>query len=199
MGGWGCWTGRGHVAQFSRIEKLAVVTPGRFRPGPHDQLESLFETTARLRRVDVVPEVLGRDAPHEARDQPASGHAVDHGVLLRHPNRVVTKRQNVAEHADLDRTGSLAEGRRNQVGRRHGAIGAVVVLIEEYPFEAELFAMFHLVEVFFIVASALGRVEQIAGQGRARDVHGHVRIGEKVKVVYLHRSPFQRGGRFGYA
>ena len=95
----------GAVMQF---EKLALVAPHRFGPGGHDQVVSFFEAAARLFRIDAVPNILRRDAAHEAGDQPAVTEAVDHGVLFGDAHRMIAQRQDVAEDADFDFLGSLA-------------------------------------------------------------------------------------------
>ena len=70
IGGWGCCTGRGQIAQSLELEERAFVTPDRLGPGGHDQLIGFFETPTGFGRVDAVPEVFRRDAAHKPRDQP---------------------------------------------------------------------------------------------------------------------------------
>ena len=51
-------------------------------------------------------------------------------------HRMIAQRQDVAKHADFYFLGSLAQRRGDQVGRGHGAIGAVVMLVENHAVEA---------------------------------------------------------------
>ena len=60
------------ICAVFKMEKLAVVTPNGLGPSCHNQLVSLFETPARLLRIDIVPEVFGRYAANEAGDQATS-------------------------------------------------------------------------------------------------------------------------------
>ena len=91
-----------------------------------------------MRRVDREGVVLRPAADDHARDQPAAADHVDHGELLGDAGRRVVERQGVADDGDLHPRGLAGEDRRDQVRRRHLAVGVLVVLVDADAVEAEL-------------------------------------------------------------
>jgi hypothetical protein len=81
----------------------------------------------------------------------------------------------------------LTKSGRDQVRRRHGAVGAVVVLVEDDAVEAQLLTVGHLVEVFSIVTRALDWVEIAAGYRSTRRFGRNMGICQEIKVIDLHR------------
>ena len=170
------------------LEELAFEAPHGLCPRGHDQVIGFLESSARLCGVDAVPDVFRRNAAHEPRDQPAVTEAVDHRVFFGDAHGVVAQRQNITEHADFYFLGLLAERRRDQIRRRHRAVGAVVVLVENDAVETQLFAIRHLFQMLGIVRRAFERIEETARHRRARRFFGHVGIGEKIEVIEFHES-----------
>jgi hypothetical protein len=66
------------------------------------------------------------------------------------------------------------------------------MLIEDDPFETELFTVLHLIEMLLIVLNAHSRLKVTAGHRGAGGVGWNLRIGEKVEVIDLHFIPFPR-------
>ena len=99
---------------------------------------------------------------------------------------MIAQRQDVAQDADLDPAGFLAQRGGDQVRRRHGAVCAVVVLVEDDAVEAELLAVGHLFEMLAVVASALHRVEKVARHRRARGLWRNMGVREQVKIIDSH-------------
>ena len=162
------------------------MAPHRLGPGGHDQIVGFFEATAGFFRIDAVPNIFRRNAADEAGDQPAVAEAVDHGVFFGDAHRMIAQRQNVAEDADLYLLGFLAQRGGDQIGRRHRAVGAVVVLVEDHAVETQFLAVGHLLEVLGVVRGAFGRIEIAARHRRARRVVGNMGIGEQIEVIKFH-------------
>ena len=171
------------VVQF---EKRALVAPHRLGPGGHDQVVGFFETAARFFRVYPVPNIFRRNATDETGDQPAVTEAIDHGVLFGNAHRMIAQRQDVAEDADFYFLGSLAERGGDQVGGRHRAVGAVVMLVENDAVKTEFLAVGHFGQMLRVVRHTLGRIEIAARHRRARRLGGYMGIGEQIEIVELH-------------
>ena len=63
---------------------------------------------------------------------------VEHGELLGHAERRVVERQRVADDGDLHSVRLAGEDRGDEVGRRHEAVGVLVVLVDADAVEAQL-------------------------------------------------------------
>jgi hypothetical protein len=64
------------------------------------------------------------------------------------------------------------------------------MLVKNDAFKAELFAIFHLIEVLLIIGSPDHWVKVTAGNRCAWSIGWHLRIGEKVEVINSHLCPF---------
>ena len=96
------------------------------------------------------------------------------------------KRRQVAEQPDLDPPCPLRERRRDDVGRRHQAVGLRVVLVDADRVEAIVFVEHHQVEV---VRVDLLATQGIVGGVGVRVVRGLVQIGPRHQVerIDFHR------------
>src|SRR5262245_55158930 len=159
------------------MEELSLMTPDRLGPGGHDEVIGFFETAAGFLRIDSVPYVLWWNATYEAGDEPSVRKAVDHGVFFGDAHRMIAQRQDVAEDADLNLFCLLAQRRGDQVGRRHGPVGAIVVLVKNHAVEAKLFAVGHFLQVLLVVRGAFSRIEIVAGHRGARCFFRNMWIG----------------------
>ena len=74
--------------------------------------------------------IFGADAAHEARDQPPAGDVVEHREFFRDDQRIVEQRQRAAEHRDLGLLGAARERAGHHAGRRHQAVGGLVMLVD---------------------------------------------------------------------
>ena len=127
------------------LVKFSVEAPDRIGPCGHDQIISFLKSPAGFFRVYSVPYILRGNAAHEPSDQPALRKAVDHRVFFGNAHRVIAQRKNISEHADFDSLGSLAQSSGDKIWRRHGAVGTIVMLIENDAVQAKLFTVGHLV------------------------------------------------------
>ena len=95
-------------------------------------------------------------------------HHVEHGELLGHAQRRVVQRQGVADDGDLAALGPLRQGRGDEVGRRHQAVGVLVVLVDADAVEAQLVGVGQGVDVFVVELVALDRVVEACWAARPR-------------------------------
>src|SRR5262245_863433 len=115
------------------LKELSFMTPNRLGPRGHDEIIGFFETAAGFLRIDSIPYVLWRNATHEAGDEPSVRETVDHGVFFGDAHGMIAQRQNVTEDSDLDLFCLLAQGRGDQVRRRHGSVRAIMMLVKTTP------------------------------------------------------------------
>ena len=80
------------------------------------------------------------------RHQPAAGHAVEHGVFLGDPDRIVDG-DEVADHGDLRLRRLIGEGAADNVAVGHQAVGAEVVLVAAHPVKAAFLRFDHALHV----------------------------------------------------
>ena len=120
--------------------------------------------------------MLAADAAHEAGDDAAARHDVEHRDLLGDAQRMVAQRDGVAEDGDLGAAGAAHQRRGHQVGRRHRAVGVLVVLVDAQAVEAELLGVLQLVEVLVVEPVAALRVVDAVGQRHPRRVVGAVEV-----------------------
>ena len=142
----------------------------RPRPGADDQVVRLLEALVRERRVDAGRVIFGADAAHEAGDDAALRQIVEHREFFGDVDRIVDQRQRAAEDRDLDPLGALDERARDQVRRRHHAVGGLMVLVDADGVEAELFGVGELIEIGLVFLRALLRIVEAVRQhhpGRA--------------------------------
>ena len=134
-----------HVAQW-----IVLALEGE-RPfaGPRllDQVDRLPELLALDRRRRVVVERLLPAAGREPGNDAAVRHVIEHGVLLRHAQRVTVQRQEVGEHDDLAVTGLLGQRRGDDVWRRHQPVDVLVMLVQHHPVETDGVGVSELVDV----------------------------------------------------
>ncbi len=127
----------------------------RCRPGLDNEIERFAERRSRLCGIDLVGEILRSAADHHPRHQPPAAHDVEHGELFRDSQRRVVQRQGVAYDDDLRTFRSLDKGGRDQVRRRHQAIGVLMVLIDADAVETQVIGMGKGVYVLLIEVVAL--------------------------------------------
>ena len=161
--------------------------PG-LRPGSNDQVVRFPEALDRMSRVDAHRVVLDADPADEARDDAAAGHDVEHRDLLRDPQRMVAKRNAVAEDRDLHAARSP---------RQHAGDHVLVMLVDADAVEAELLGVFQLIEVSVVEGAALlGVVDPVREAeprrrilGRVVKVGGEIGPWHQMKKVKLHGGP----------
>ena len=130
----------------------------------------LVEALVREIGIGARRVVFRADAAHEAGDDAALRQIVEHRELFRDVDRVVHQRQGAAEDRDLDRLGALDQRAGDQVGRRHQAVGGLVMLVDADRIEAELLGIDERVDVARVFLGALDRVVEAVRQhhpGRA--------------------------------
>ena len=158
---------------------LEVEGPG-LRPRAHDQVVGLAVPFAHERGVDLVGVRLDAEADDHAGDHPPARHDVEHGDLLGHAQRVVVERERAAEHEDLHAARHLGERGGHDVGRRHQAVGVLVVLVDADDIEAQPFGRHQLVEVVRIERPPALGIEQRVGQRQPRRVVLLLEVGRQV-------------------
>ena len=177
---------QGIVAAFPRERSV-------LGPGAVDEIDGLPELLARGRRGHIVIERLRSRPRRKAGDQAAVRHVVEHGVFLRHAQRVEMQRQQVAENDDLAALGLLRQRGGDQIGRRHQAIDVLVMLVEHHAVEADLVGIGELVDIFLIEAAASLCVPQAVRHGDPAglvslvEIGGQIRIGHEVPAIELDR------------
>jgi hypothetical protein len=139
----------------------------------------LLEALPGLRRVDRERVVLGAAADDHARDQAPAADHVDHGELLGDPRRRVVERQGIADDGDPDAARLAGQDRRDQVRRRHVAVGVLVMLVHADAVKTEVLRRDQLVEVPVVQPVADGGVVQLVG---ARDPRRSVVRGRQLAV-----------------
>ncbi len=138
--------------EVHHAELLVLAVPGehlRFGPRLDDQVVGLVVALPLLDGRDPVDHVgVHRAAERHAGDQPAAADAVDHGVLLGHPDRRVRRRQRRAhlDDADVEAVGRLRQDRAHQVRSGHEAVGVLVVLVDADAVQAGVGGVDQLVE-----------------------------------------------------
>ncbi len=151
----------------------------------------------RLRRVDAHGVIFGADAAHEAGDEAAARQVVDHRVFFGDHQRVVEQRQRAAEDRDLGALDRARQRAGQHAGRRHHAVGGLMVLVEADAVEAEPVGQLHLVEILVIELGALLRIVVAVGighPGRAvllDRVEVGVPIRHQVEVEEFHAAAFR--------
>ncbi len=146
---------RVHVVEV--IVLADIVERAGLGPGADDQVMRLGEALLRQARIDAHGVILGADAAHEARDEAAAREVVEHRVFFGDHQRIVHQRQRAAEDRDLGALDAARQRAGEQAGRRHHAVGGLVVLVEADAVEAELVGKLHLVEILVIELGALLR------------------------------------------
>ncbi len=170
------------------VEVLAVPVEGLVRgPRLDDEIPCLAEALPRIAERRAEREVFLGHAADKAGNDPAARHAVEHRDFLRQPHGMAMQRGQIAEDADLDAPGPLRQGGRDEVRRRHEAVGLGVVLVHADGVEAELLEHRHLIEVLGVDRRGARGVEESV---RIRIVRRRVemRPGQEVEPVDLHRA-----------
>ena len=166
-------------------------------PGTMDEIDRLPELFARGRRGHIVVERLRSRARRKAGDQAAIRHVVEHGVFLRHAQRIEMQRQEVAENDDLAALGLLRQRGRDQIGRRHQAIDVLMMLVEHHAVEADLVGIGELVDIFPIEAAASLGVPQAVRHGDPAGLVSLVEVGGQIRI--RHEMPAVELDRLGHA
>ena len=97
------------------MKVLALVAEGPgLGPGLDNEVMGLGEKLAVVRGIGIVRELLAARTAYPSRDQPAAGNHVNHGQLLRQPQRI-SQRQWIAQQDDFHLFGDAREDRRLHV------------------------------------------------------------------------------------
>ena len=91
-------------------------------------------------------------------------HHVEHGELLGHAQRRIVQRQGVADDGDLAPLGPLRQRPGDDVGRRHQAVGVLMMLVDADAVEAQLVGVGEGVDVFAVEFVPLDRIVERVGQ-----------------------------------
>ena len=121
------------------FDRLAQMPGFVARDVAHAPVISAFAELAKDGGFRPAP-VAGGDN----KKQSAVAQAVDHRIFFGDADGKVAQRQYIAEHADFNSLGFLAQRGRDQIGRGHGGISAVVMLVENHAIKTQLFAVSHL-------------------------------------------------------
>ena len=160
----------------------------RFGFGPRldDQSDRFALAAARFARSDVVGEILVRHAAHEARDQPASAHDVQHRIFLGDPDRI-EHRNEIADHRELGVSRPVDQCGADQIAVGHHPVGTEMVLVASEPIEAAFFRIGDAVDVVLVeLPTVLGIEVSIAD--RPRLLSGQTVIWHGVKEAEFHRA-----------
>ena len=159
-----------HIAQLG----VLAVEAERFRARPRldDQAVRLVVLVAqRGGRLAVTEIGVHRRADREPGDQPAAAHHVEHGELLGHANRRVVQGDAVAHDHQRCLRRAARQRRPHDVGRRHEAVGVLVMLVHADAVEPETVGEFQLIEVLVVQMVSPFGIEQ-----RTRHVHPHAAV-----------------------
>ena len=150
------------------VANLVVLAVERewfgFCPRLHHEvvrLVILLSEAGRGRAVGVVG-VHGR-ADRESRYQPAAADAVQHRELLRYAEGRIVQRKAIAENDYRGVLGAARQRSGGDIGRRHDAVGIVVVLVDADAVEPDLVCEFQFVQILVVELVRLDRIEQVAG------------------------------------
>jgi len=111
---------------------------------------------------------------------------------------MIVERQDVAENDELRLLRAPRQTRRHDVGRRHAAVGGLMMLVDAYAFEAELIGQLQFIEIAIVERMAeLRIVKRIGGRHpgavmRLREILRQVCPGHQMKAVDLHSNPIRR-------
>ena len=183
---------RVHVVEV--VVLAGVLERAGLGPGADDQVVRLRKALLREARVDAHGVIFGADAAHEARDDAAAREIVEHRVFFGDHQRIVHQRQRAAEDRDLRLLDAARERARERTGRRHHAVGGLVVLVEADAVEAEPVGQLHLVEILVIELGAFFRIVVAVGIGDPGGavlldgVEVGVPVRHQVKVEELHAA-----------
>src|SRR5712692_826041 len=147
---------------------LALVTPGaRRRPGLDDEVMGFVEAFTVVGRVDIVGNLLAARSPHPTRHQAATGDDIDHRELFRQ-SEGVGNWQRVAQQHDLDFFCDAGKDGGLHIHHRSHAEWGLMMFVEHYAIEAQLFGVNPLVEILMIEDVAFSRVKAgVAHVGQA--------------------------------
>ena len=153
------------------------------RPGPrlHDEVVGLAVALPEEGRVDLVGVRLDAEPHHHAGDDAPARQHVEHRQLLGHPERVVVERERVPEDQDLHPARALGEASRDDVGRRHEAVGVLVVLVHAHRVEAERLGQRELLEVLLVEHPAARRIVEAVRQGQPGRLVVLLEVGRQVR------------------
>ena len=163
-------------------------------PGADDEVMRLVEAVMREGRVGAHRIVLAADAADHAADQPPARDAVDHRVLFGERQRMLADAEGRSDDGELDPRGASRQRRRGDDRRGHDAVGVLVVLVDAEPVEAELLAVFELVEIAVVEFVPLLGVEIAVGQNHPCRpvflvvVEIEIGVGHQMKEKDLHRA-----------
>ena len=116
-------------------------------PTLNDQVVRFMEALPRVRRIDLVREILHAGADDHTRNNSAFGNHIEHGDFFRYPLGVIVKRQNIAENHQLRLFRSPRQTGRHDVRRRHPAISCLMVFVDADPIEAQLIRQLQFVQI----------------------------------------------------
>jgi hypothetical protein len=105
--------------------------------------------------------VFRADAAYEAGDDPAFRQVVEHRKFFGDIDRVVHQRQGAAEDRDLHSFGALDQRAGDQVGRRHQAVGGLVMLVDPDGVEAEFLGIDQRIDMAVVFLGAEHRVVHV--------------------------------------
>ena len=165
-----------------------------FSPYLHYQFVSFGKTLARETRIDAERIVLGPSAYHLPRNDAASRDHVEHGYLFCDALRRIVERKRIADYGDLDPLSASSQSRGDDVGRRHVAVGGLMMLVDADAVESQLFRVFEFVEVAIVDVMAFLRVVEAVWAPYPRglivllEILGQMRPRHQMKKEEFHTS-----------
>ena len=182
---------------LAELEVLPVPREDLLRlPRLQHELERLAIPLAVLHRGDAVGEVdVHRAAQRQPRDEPAAADAVEHAVLLGHPDRRRGGRQGHAHLHDghVEAVGLLGQHAAHEIRARHEPVGVLVMLVGAHPVEAGPRRVQQLVQrPVVVLAHAPGIGQLPPGRGHpdavvaALEVLGQLAVGHQVERADFH-------------
>ena len=191
-------------ADVAQLVVLAVEN-GRLalRPGLHHHIVGFGVPVAQGDgNLSVGKGGVHRRADGEPGHQAAAGDDIQHRHFLGHAHRRVVQRQAVAQDNKRAVAGSVGQHRGNQVGRRHYAVGIVVVFVDADAVKAGPVGVLQLGNIVGVIPVALGRVKVFVGQVNPGGmvlrgkVVGQILVGHQMEKGYFHgNQPRRRAGR----
>ena len=104
------------------------------------------------------------DATHQAGDQAALAHHVDHGIFLGDAQRIGYGHQ-IAQHADFDLFRALGEDGSDQIAIAHQPIGAEMMFVAARRIEAAFLGEDHAVDIGPVGIGRRHRIETPVAHG----------------------------------
>ena len=156
------------------------------------ELKFFAKTLPCVCRIDVIRKVLHASADHHTGDHTPLGDDIEHGEFLSHALGVVVERQHIAQNDQFGLARAPGQTGRHNIGRRHIAVGILMVFVDAHAFKAAFIGLFELIELAIVQGMAeFGIVEGIGTRDPGTvmvlgKIVGEMGPGHEVKTIKLH-------------